>query len=146
MAITRPPVAKCRCGTVSCVPCLRRDAGFTLEGGTLLRSFGHRSCEHFGSRAQNGPNRSTVDSGAGPAARILSPSPNATNGAIRATRREAWVTGFDCGAGGGISRALPHRPDGIVPSLIDARAFLALFLPRYPAGTIDRASRGYSTN
>jgi hypothetical protein len=26
-------------------------------------------------------------------------SPNATNGAIRATRREAGVTGFDCGAG-----------------------------------------------
>jgi hypothetical protein len=27
------------------------------------------------------------------------PSPNATNGAICATRREAGVTGFDCGAG-----------------------------------------------
>ena len=26
-------------------------------------------------------------------------SPNATNGAICATRREAWATGFDCGAG-----------------------------------------------
>jgi hypothetical protein len=24
---------------------------------------------------------------------------NATDGAICATRREAWVTGFDCGAG-----------------------------------------------
>jgi len=30
---------------------------------------------------------------------ILAPSVNATNGAFRATRREAWVTGFDCGAG-----------------------------------------------
>jgi hypothetical protein len=27
------------------------------------------------------------------------PSPNATDGAICATRREAWATGFDCGAG-----------------------------------------------
>jgi hypothetical protein len=29
----------------------------------------------------------------------FTPSPNATDGAFRATRREAWVTGFDCGAG-----------------------------------------------
>jgi hypothetical protein len=29
---------------------------------------------------------------AGPVARILSPSPSATNGATRATGREAWVT------------------------------------------------------
>jgi hypothetical protein len=36
----------------------------------------------------------------GPAARILSPSPIATNGTTCATRREAGVTGFDCGAGG----------------------------------------------
>jgi hypothetical protein len=36
---------------------------------------------------------------AGPAARILSPSPNATNGASSATRREVGVTDFDCGAG-----------------------------------------------
>ena len=34
---------------------------------------------------------------AGLAARILSPHRNATNGAIRTTRREAWVPGFDCG-------------------------------------------------
>jgi hypothetical protein len=39
---------------------------------------------------------------AGPAARIPGPSPNATNGAIScATRREARVTGFDCGVGVG---------------------------------------------
>ena len=48
----------------------------------------------------DGRNRSTVVGGAGPAARILNPGPNATKGAIRATRREAGATGFDCGAGG----------------------------------------------
>ena len=52
---------------------------------------------------------------AGPAARILSPSPAATNGASCATRREARVTGFDCGAGAVLLRALPHRPGGRVP-------------------------------
>ena len=65
--------------------------------------------------SHNARNRSTVDIGAGPAARILSPSPKATNGAVRATRRGARVTGFDCGAGGGLStarlpRARRHRP------------------------------------
>jgi hypothetical protein len=30
---------------------------------------------------------------------ILTPSPNATDDAYRVTRREAWITGFDCGAG-----------------------------------------------
>lgn len=43
-------------------------------------------------------------------ARILSPSPNATNGALRATRREARATGFDCGAGGAFLRPLAHWP------------------------------------
>jgi hypothetical protein len=51
---------------------------------------------------------------AGPAARILSPSPNAANGAIRAGRLEAGVTGFDCGAGAVLLRTLPHRPGGRV--------------------------------
>jgi len=36
---------------------------------------------------------------AGPAARILGPSPDATDGVTRATRRGTGVTGFDCGAG-----------------------------------------------
>jgi hypothetical protein len=34
-----------------------------------------------------------------PCGGILTLSPNATDGAFRATRREAWVNGFDCGAG-----------------------------------------------
>jgi hypothetical protein len=38
--------------------------------------------------------------GAGPAAGILAPRPNATNGAFCVTRREAWATGVDCGVGG----------------------------------------------
>ena len=48
---------------------------------------------------------------AGPAARILSPSPDATNGVSCATRREARVTGFDCGAGAGLFyRRYPTDP------------------------------------
>lgn len=43
----------------------------------------------------------------GPAARILSPSPIATNGTARATRREAGVTGFVCGAVGVPLRRYP---------------------------------------
>ena len=58
------------------------------------------SCDELLGFRADGRNRSTVVGGAGPAARILNPSPNATNGAIRATRREAGATGFDCGAGG----------------------------------------------
>jgi hypothetical protein len=34
----------------------------------------------------------------------------------RATRREAWVTGFDCGAGDLLQRRLPHRPVGVARS------------------------------
>src|SRR5438128_5341552 len=41
---------------------------------------------------------------------MLSPSPDATDGATSATRREAWVTGFDCGAGALLLRASPRRP------------------------------------
>src|SRR5689334_19702446 len=58
---------------------------------------------------------------AGPAARILSPSWNATNGATRATRREAGVTGVDCGASAVVLRALPHRPGGLVRMCLNAR-------------------------
>jgi hypothetical protein len=55
----------------------------------------------------------------GPAARILSPSPIATNGTTCATRREAGVTGFDCGAGGVL---LPRYPRQVVASSVDARS------------------------
>ena len=60
------------------------------------------------------------------------PSPNATNGAICATRREAGVTGFDCGVGVPLLRALPHRPGGRRLNLIERAGVLALFLPRGP--------------
>ena len=33
-----------------------------------------------------------------PCGQNLDPSSNATYSAIRATMREAWVTGFDCGS------------------------------------------------
>ena len=56
---------------------------------------------------------------AGPAARILSPSPAATNGASCATRREARVTGFDCGAGAVLPRALPQPARWPRPYLIE---------------------------
>jgi hypothetical protein len=51
---------------------------------------------------------------AGPAARILPLSPDAPT-ALSAPRGEAWVIGFDCGVGGVLLRALPHRPGGLVP-------------------------------
>ena len=41
---------------------------------------------------------------------ILSPSPDATDGALCATRREAWVPSFDCGAGAAYAR--PSTPLG----------------------------------
>ena len=52
---------------------------------------------NFGMRPITVRDRSTVEGGAGPAARILSPSSIATDGVLCATRREAGVTGFDCG-------------------------------------------------
>jgi hypothetical protein len=71
------------------------------HGQHLPRSVAKRgSCDELLGFRADGRNRSTVVGGAGPAARILNLSPNATNGAIRATRREAGATGFDCGAGG----------------------------------------------
>jgi len=38
------------------------------------------------------------------------PSPDATDGATSATRREAGVTGFDCGAGAALLRRKPTGP------------------------------------
>ena len=57
----------------------------------------------------------------GPAARIFSLSPDATDGAICVTRREAWVTGFDCGAGAVLLPALSHRHGGRVSTSLSAR-------------------------
>jgi hypothetical protein len=67
---------------------------------------------------------------AGPVARILSPSPDATNGVSCATRREEWVTGFDCGVGAALSyRRYPTDPvDSSLPTL--CAGVLAVFLPR----------------
>ncbi len=58
--------------------------------------------------------RSTVGVGAGPAARILRSSPEATDGALCVTRREAWVTGSACRVSGGFLPALFHRFGGFV--------------------------------
>jgi hypothetical protein len=71
---------------------------------------------------------------AGPAARIPGPSPNATNGAIScATRREAWVTGLDCGVGvGATGTRSTHRAGGGGHISLNARGVLALFPPRGP--------------
>jgi hypothetical protein len=65
----------------------------------------------FGS-AFTDANGSTVSCGTGPAARILGPGPNATNGAICATRREAAAIGFDCGAGSDSVSAPLHCSGG----------------------------------
>jgi hypothetical protein len=62
---------------------------------------------------------------AGPAARTLSSSPNATNGATSATRREAGVTGFDCGA-------------GVVPLLAPPRCREQASASTHPSGAAKR--------
>src|ERR1700722_17237615 len=80
-------------------------------------------------------NRSTVAGGAGPAARILSPSANATSAATRATRREAGVTGFDCGAGGVLLPALSTV--SVAASLPDQRLRTCLSSLR-----VDRSTGG----
>lgn len=72
----------------------------------------------------------------GPAARILNPSPNATNGATCATRREAWTTDFDCGAG-------PVPLPGVTPPVRWSRRYPRtleglLALPREPNGETGR--------
>jgi hypothetical protein len=69
-------------------------------------------------------NRSSVVGGAGPAARILNLGPNATDGAICATRREAAATGFDCGAGSAIG-----LPRWLRQCLVNARGIESLGLP-----------------
>jgi len=70
---------------------------------------------------------------AGPAARIPGLSPNATNGAIScATRREAWVTGFDCGVGVGAT-CMGYSPvRRSRPYLAERSEVLALFLRADP--------------
>ncbi len=60
---------------------------------------------------------------------ILTPSPNATDGAFRATRREAWVTGFDRGAGVLLYGRYATGPVASSPISLNARV-LALFLAR----------------
>ena len=74
------------------------------------------SATNFRIGAHTRRNRSNVGV-AGPAARMLSPSPNATNSASSATRREAGVTGFDCGAGDVLLGAIPPA-GGRVPTQI----------------------------
>jgi len=61
---------------------------------------------------------------------MLSPSPDATDGATSATRRETWVTGFDCGAGAVLLRAPPHRPGDRAPIWPTARGFSPSSFPR----------------
>jgi hypothetical protein len=81
---------------------------------------------------------------AGPAARIPGPSPNATNGAIScATRREARVTGFDCGVGvGATSTSAQHVPRASgVGDMSPATIELALSLSAIHALN-DRHGRG----
>jgi hypothetical protein len=79
---------------------------------------------NFGIGAHNPRNRSTVGKWLVLRPEFSAQAPNATDGVIRATRREAWVTGSDCGAGAGLLTALSHRPKGWQRSyLIEARRF-----------------------
>jgi hypothetical protein len=76
----------------------------------------HRTSDHqnsFRIADTNAVQRSTVERGTGPAARMLSPSRNATNSAICVTRREARGTGFYCGPVA-ISAGVAHRSRGRV--------------------------------
>jgi hypothetical protein len=82
----------------------------------------------FETARANGANGSTVGV-SWPCGGILTPSPNATDGAFRATRREAWVTGFDCGAGVLLDGRCATGPVASFPISLDARV-LALFLAR----------------
>ena len=97
--------------------------------GRLLRSGAHK-CPHYEYSQLR----------AGPAARIPGPGPDATDGATRATRREAWVTGFDCGAGAVLHGAIPPArwPRPIV---IDRAGVLALFLARGSQQRVGKASK-----
>jgi hypothetical protein len=56
----------------------------------------------------------------GPAARIFLLRPDATDGAICVTRREAWVTGFDCGAGAALLSGVTPRSGGRVSTSVSA--------------------------
>ena len=67
---------------------LARDRLAVTEPAMGCPAVWHRR-RNLGIGAQKRRKRSTVDCGAGPAARILSSSLNATDGAISATRREA---------------------------------------------------------
>ena len=74
-------------------------------------------------------------------ARVPGSCPDATDGAIRATRREAWVTGFDCGAGTVLHG---RHPTGRWPRpcVIDRAGVLALFLA---SGSHERDGKGSKT-
>jgi hypothetical protein len=103
--------------------------------------FGDRASPRSSSRVRRGEFRAGSHSApryeygrrtAGPAARILSPSPNATNGAIRATRRETRVTGFDCGAGRGNFRGGSPTSPLVSSPPDDARGFSPSFFRAAP--------------
>jgi hypothetical protein len=64
-----------------------------------------------------------------PCSGILTPSPNATDGAFRATRREAWVTDFACGAGALLHERYSTGPVAAFPISLHARV-LTLSLVR----------------
>ena len=76
----------------------------------------------------NGCTRSTVEHELALRPGFSPQGPDATDGATRATRREAWVTGFDCRAGAVLLRALPHRPGGLVPNVSERSQVLVRFL------------------
>jgi len=62
---------------------------------------------------------------------------------VRATRREVWVTGFDCGAAAVLLRELPHPARWSSPGLIERAWVLALCQQREREGlaTMTQAQR-----
>jgi hypothetical protein len=122
-AAVRPPLAQCRKSKEP--PGIRRASWSRAAGTELARVStpassrnGDASSSPFelfwGWRPQR-PQEEYSRTRAGPAARILSPSPNATDGAMRHEARGGGYW-FDRGASALLQRALLHRAGGLVPT------------------------------
>src|SRR5437016_667289 len=77
---------------------------------------GGRAQKAFGSGSHKRPDRSRVKDELALRPGFSPPARMPPTARPCATRREAGVTGFDCGAGAVLLPALPHRPGGRVPT------------------------------
>ena len=145
---TRPVRGGGSCGPIGLGA--RAPCDGAVVGGPVRESSGLFSlavCAHKRPRSEYSRLR------AGPAARTLTPSPKATNGANCATRRGAWVTGFDCGAGSYVLGVIPparwtrlnviNRAGvlALVPARVSLRFFQGAQYVSYPVNRLRRAGR-----